>query len=407
MLELLPTTEDIWSARFAARASGITSSAIRELLKISEQPGFISFAGGFPAPEFFPAQEVAATTRSLLRTDAAKALQYGATEGYRPLRDLWAEKMQARGVRVTWENVLVTSGSQQALDLLGKVLLDAGDEVLVEAPTYLAALQAWSVYGAQFRSVATDAHGLIPGLLPQNTGNVKFLYTIPTFQNPGGSTLSLQRRQELIRYSRTHGLPIVEDDPYGELRYEGAELPRLAELEQGEGRVIYLSTYSKTLAPSLRVGVLIGSIPLIRKLVQAKQATDLHTSVLNQMVAYELDRSGFVHNQIERLKNVYRERRDAMVNALRTYFPADTRFTVPEGGMFLWLQLPDGIDAVQLLQRAVESNVAFVPGRYFFPDGSGADTVRLNFSNSPPQLIEEGVRRLARLLYIDNLEATA
>lgn len=405
MLELL-STQDCWTGRFASRASAITSSAIRELLKISEQPGFISFAGGFPAPEFFPAQEVAATTRSLLRHEGARALQYGPTEGYRPLRELWVEKLQARGVRLTVDNVIVVSGSQQALDLLGKVLLDPGDEVLVEAPTYLAALQSWRMYGARFRPLPMDAEGLQTEHLP-NPQACKFLYTIPNFQNPSGATLSLERRQQLCRWSREHEIPLVEDDPYGELRYEGGELPRLIELDEGEGRVVHLSTYSKTLAPSLRVGVIVAAVPLIRKLVQAKQATDLHTSMINQMVAYELDRSGFVHHQIGRLRNVYRERRDAMLSALRNYFPADTQITVPQGGMFLWLRLPDKIDAAQLLQRALESNVAFVPGRYFFPDGSGHDTVRLNFSNSPPALIEEGIRRLARLLYVDNMEASA
>lgn len=406
MLELI-STQDCWAGRFAGRASAITSSAIRELLKISEQPGFISFAGGFPAPEFFPSQEVAATTRSLLRHEGARALQYGPTEGYRPLRELWAEKLQARGVRVTVENVLIVSGSQQALDLLGKVLLDPGDEVLVEAPTYLAALQSWSVYGARFRALPLDDDGLQTQHLPNPQGS-KFLYAIPNYQNPSGATLSLERRQQLCRWSREHEFPIVEDDPYGELRYEGAELPRLIELDEGQGRVVHLSTYSKTLAPSLRVGVLVAAAPLVRKLVQAKQATDLHTSMINQMVAYELDRSGFVQHQIGRLRHVYRERRDAMLSALKQYFPSDTQITVPQGGMFLWLKLPDGIDAVELLNRALECNVAFVPGRYFYPDGvTGLDTVRLNFSNTPPPLIEEGVRRLARLLYVDNIEASA
>lgn len=385
------TTTD-WEVRFADRAACMTSSAIRELLKMSERPDFISFAGGFPAPEYFPIEEIVQVTTSILREDGQAALQYGPTEGYRPLREMWAQRFN-----VTVDNVLITTGSQQSLDLLGKVWLNRGDEVLVESPTYLAALQAWMVYGGVFRGFACDADGLQPDQLPAQT-NAKFLYTIPTFQNPGGSTLSLPRRHQLVEWSQRTGTPLVEDDPYGELRFDGQPLPKLLELDK---EVIYMTTYSKTLAPSLRVGVLVAPQPLVKKLIQAKQATDLHTSTLNQRMAYELDKSGFVQEHSEVLRHAYRQRRDAMVEALRRHFPAHTRCSAPLGGMFLWAALDADFDAVAALKRALEVGVAYVPGQYFQPDGSGHNTLRLNFSNCTPARIEEGIQRLAPVLYTD------
>ena len=361
MLEIRAQSDEVWSPRFASRATIMTSSAIRELLKISEQPDFISFAGGFPAPELFPAAEVAQVSQSILRDDGGAALQYGPTEGYAPLRQLWADRLG-----VSREHVLITTGSQQALDLLGKVLIDPGDEVLVESPTYLAALQAWSVYGALFASLACDADGLQTARLPPARRSAKFLYVVPTFQNPSGTTLTLERRLQLVEWARRTEIPVVEDDPYGQLRFEGEPLPRLVDLDQAQGHVIHLTTYSKTLAPSLRVGVLVAPPPLVRKLVQAKQATDLHTSTLNQRIAYELDRCGFLDQQREQLCASYRERRDVMLRALEQHFPPGVSFTRPQGGMFLWVTLPLGMEAVPLLDEALKQRVAFVPGQFFF-----------------------------------------
>lgn len=373
-----------WEHRFASRADHMKSSAIRELLKLAEQPDFISFAGGFPAPELFPAREIEEVVGRLCDADS---LQYGPTEGYRPLRQLWADRL---GRKV--EEVLITTGSQQALDLLGKVLVEPGSTVLVENPTYLAALQAWRVYGAKFAGTPLDEDGLQVDKLP---GQGQFLYTIPTFQNPSGATLSLKRRHELVRWSHDHQIPVIEDDPYGALRFEGEALPRLVELDPN---VIHLSTYSKTLAPSLRVGVMLGAKELICKLVQAKQATDLHTSTLNQRIAYELDTNGYIEKHILDLRRVYKERRDAMVTAVRKYFPPHAKLIVPQGGMFLWVTMDHDFDSVAALERCVKHKVAYVPGNNFHPYGGDPHTMRLNFSNTRPDMIEEGIRRIAEEL---------
>lgn len=373
-----------WENRFASRADHMKSSAIRELLKLAEQPDFISFAGGFPAPEFFPAKEIAATIDGICD---AQSLQYGPTEGYRPLRELWAQRL---GRKV--EEVLITTGSQQALDLLGKVLVEPGSTVLVENPTYLAALQAWRVYGAKFHGTPLDADGLQVDQLPTQG---QFLYTIPTFQNPSGATLSLERRHALIEWSHRHQMPVIEDDPYGALRFDGEPSPKLVDLDP---QVVHLSTYSKTLAPSLRVGVLVGPAALICKLVQAKQATDLHTSTLNQRIAFELDTNGYIEKHLLDLRRVYKERRDAMVAAVRKYFPPHTKMIVPQGGMFLWVTMDPDFDSVACLERCVAHKVAYVPGCNFHPDGADRHTVRLNFSNTQPDMIFEGIRRIAEEL---------
>ena len=409
-------SEAYWFSRLATRARRMTSSAIRELLKVTERPDFISFAGGFPAPELFPIEQINATIQRILTTEGATALQYSATEGYRPLREHVAARLRAQGVPVTVDNVLITTGSQQALDLIGKVLIEPKDPVLVEAPTYLATLQAWTVYGADFRAIPADHQGLqVEGLGALITPETKLLYCIPTFQNPSGSTLSLERRQQLVELATAHRLPIVEDDPYRELRFEGPDLPRLLEIEAAanpsdgseyRGNIIYLSTYSKVLAPGLRVGYVVAAAPLIKKLVQAKQGSDLHTPTLNQMVAYHLDREGVLDVQARRVAESYKERRDVMLQALKEQFPEGTRCSSPLGGMFLWVTLPDTrlpdgawrYDTSLLLEKALESRVAFVPGESFFSDHSGHNTLRLNFSNSHPDLIREGVSRLAQAL---------
>ncbi len=397
-----------WERRYAQRARQMTSSAIRDLLKVTEQPEFISFAGGLPAPEVFPVQEVAALAQQLLQKQGAQALQYGATEGYRPLREWIAQQMtEEAGFPVSYENVLITTGSQQALDLLGKVLINPGDLLLVESPTYLAALQAWSAYGASYREVLSDHDGLrIEALEEALESNPILLYTIPNFQNPTGVTLSLPRRERLVEIARRADLPIVEDDPYRELRFEGEHLPRIVDLDgrhqqsagSYNGNVVYISTFSKVLAPGLRVGSVVAAPALISKLTQAKQGTDLHTATLNQMLAYELAQSGFIKQHVPVIVREYRERRDAMLAALQAYFPEEARWTHPQGGMFLWVTLPAGIDTSDLLRAAVEQKVAFVPGTSFHPGGGGAHTMRLNFSNATPEMIDGGIARLSRVL---------
>jgi len=389
----------LWDEKYARRARGMTGSAIRELLKLTEQPEFISFAGGLPAPESFPVAEVAAAAAATLRDRGTQALQYGATEGYRPLRELIARRTSTGGHAVSVENVLITSGSQQALDLLGKVFLDAGDRVLLESPTYLAALQAWNAYEAVYIDLPMDEAGLDPSALESTLREEpKFLYCVPNFQNPTGVTLSLERRQRLVTLAAAHGVPLVEDDPYGSLRFEGDALPSLLAIAGAAGGVIQLSTFSKTLAPGLRVGWVVAPAEVIGRLALAKQGTDLHTGTLDQYIVHELLAGGQIEAGLPVIVARYRERRDTMLAALAEHFPADVRWTRPTGGMFLWVTLPRGIDASDLLPPAVERGVAFVPGKSFFPNGGGENTMRLNFSNAAPERIREGIARLGSLL---------
>jgi len=389
----------LWDEKYARRARGMTGSAIRELLKLTEQPEFISFAGGLPAPESFPVAEVAAAAAAILRDRGTQALQYGATEGYRPLRELIARRTSTDAHVVAVENVLITSGSQQALDLLGKVFLDAGDRVLLESPTYLAALQAWNAYEAAYIDLPMDEAGLDPSALESTLREEpKFLYCVPNFQNPTGVTLSLERRQRLVTLAAAHGVPLVEDDPYGSLRFEGDALPSLLAIAGAAGGVIQLSTFSKTLAPGLRVGWVVAPAEVIGRLALAKQGTDLHTGTLDQYIVHELLAGGQIEAGLPAIVARYRERRDTMLAALAEHFPADVRWTRPTGGMFLWVTLPRGIDASDLLPPAVERGVAFVPGKSFFPNGGGENTMRLNFSNAAPERIREGIARLGSLL---------
>lgn len=396
-----------WSQRYAQRTQHITSSAVRDLLKLTEQPDFISLAGGLPAPEVFPVEEVAAAAERVLVEHGAQVLQYGTTEGYRPLREYVAAHLSSANCQVAVENVLITAGSQQAIDLLGKVLIDSGDRVMVESPTYLAALQAWNVYEAAYLEAPSDDDGLIPNAAaPLLREQPKFLYCLPNFQNPSGTTLALERRRQAIALTQQAGVPIVEDDPYRTLRFEGEHLPRLLDLAGehsgkravDDNHVVYLGTFSKTLAPGLRVGWLVGPRALVVKLAQAKQATDLHTGTFSQALVAQLVAEGVVERQAARTVTVYRERRDAMLAALAQHMPAGVRWTRPQGGMFLWVTLPNGIDAAALLRAAIETKVAFVPGATFFPSGQPVNTMRLNFSYPTPERIREGVARLGAAL---------
>lgn len=395
-----------WEDLFSTRGHRIKSSAIRELLKVTEQPDFISFAGGFPAPELFPVKEVAETIGKVMREMGPQALQYSATEGYRPLRQWVADYMRAVGVPATVENVLITTGSQQALDLLGRVLINKDDPVAVETPTYLAALQAWRVYGASFLGIPSDMSGINPDYLENNLlKKPKLLYSIPNFQNPTGATLPLKRREALMAWCQKERVCLIEDDPYREIRFEGRFLPRLIEIDAAtrnedvyRGQVVYLSTFSKVLAPGLRVGAVVAHPELLTRLVQAKQAADLHTPTLNQMVCYELAKLGFLKEQARKVAEVYKERRDVMVEEVERTFPKGTLVGVPEGGMFLWVTLPEGMDADRIWQKALEQKIAFVPGAPFFPEHPKKNTLRLNFSNSDPETIREGMARLNRAL---------
>jgi 2-aminoadipate transaminase len=399
-----------WQDRFARRAQSAQSSTIRELLKHTQRPEVISFAGGLPAPEVFPVEEMKAACDRVLSREPTAALQYSVTEGYPALREWIARRMDADGLRLNLDHILITTGSQQSLDLVGKLLLDDGDLALVEDPTFLGALQAFNLLGARYAAIPIDDDGLQVDRLPAAIqSSPKFLYLMPTFQNPGGVTLPLARRQRLIALAEEHGLPLVEDDPYSALRYDGEPLPSLLALDSGrlgaangyaDGNVIYLGSFSKTLAPGLRLAWIAAPPAVISKLVQIKQGADLHTSIFVQMMAYETARDGFLERHIERIREVYRERRDVMLAALDESFPPEVQWTQPAGGLFLWVRLPEGIISGDLLKAALERNVAFVPGNGFFAvDSKAGDRYfRLNFSNMKPDRIREGIHRLALTL---------
>jgi 2-aminoadipate transaminase len=401
----------MWEKQYAHRMQRMGSSVIRELLKLTEQPDFISFAGGLPAPEVFPIAQVSAAADTLMKEMPAQALQYSTTEGYRPLREWVVQRMQCMArqtgaggsIGLNTDNILVTSGSQQALDLIGKLFIDPGDRIVVEAPTYLGALQAWNTYEADYVPVPADEHGMLVDALDEALKKQpKLIYLVPSFHNPTGVTLALERRKQLLEMAARAGVPVVEDDPYGQLRFEGEELPTLFTLDaQGsqasgayQGNVIYLSTFSKILAPGLRVAWVAAPPDVLRKLVQAKQGADLQTSTFTQMLVYEVAHEGYLDQHIEIIRATYRERRNAMLDAMRDYLPPGVTWNKPEGGMFLWCVLPEGLSSSRLLEGCVECRVAFVPGSAFYPCGGGENTMRLNFSNARPEVIREGIARL-------------
>lgn len=399
--------ETPWAARFAKRTENIGSSVIREILKITQLPDVISFAGGLPSPDVFPIEEFIEASEVVLREQGAFALQYSTTEGYLPLREMICRLSEPSGIHITPENVMITSGSQQALDLIGKIFIDPGDKILVEAPTYLGAIQAWKAYGADFIQIDTDEDGMIPESLEAALRmGPKFIYLLPNFQNPTGRTLPRERRDQILAIANRHGVPIIEDDPYGQLRYEGETISSVVAIDSqnrsnGEpgytGNIIYLSTFSKILAPGIRLAWVIAPPEAITKLVQAKQAADLHTATFNQMIAYQVSIDGFLDKHIERIKEVYGKRRTLMLEMIEEYFPPGVEFTRPQGGLFLWVTLPESINTTELLPVAVENKVAYVPGAPFFPTGGGHNTMRLNFSNANEEQIREGMKRLGEV----------
>ena len=400
--------ETPWESRYAQRTQRMSGSAIRELLKLTENPEIISFGGGMPAPDVFPVEDFKAACERVLTEMGAQALQYGATEGYTPLREMIARHTARYGPEISTDNILITSGSQQALDLIGKVFINPGDRILVENPTYLGALQAWNAYGAEYVTVPMDEDGMITDALEDAVrAGPKFIYVLPNFQNPTGVTLSVERRRKLIEIADRYGVPIIEDDPYGQLRYEGEHLPSVVVLddqfrENGghpyRGNVIYLSTFSKTLAPGIRLAWVIAPAEVIRKLAQAKQGADLHTATFNQIVAYEVSRGGFLDRHVWMIRRVYRERRDIMLDAMAEYFPQGVTWTKPKGGLFLWASMPEGMVSTEVLKAAIEQKVAFVPGGAFYARGGGLNTMRLNFSNATPEKLRLGIERMGDVI---------
>jgi len=387
--------------QLSGRARKLTSSAIREILKVTERPEVISFAGGLPSPLTFPAERMREASDRILRDAPAAALQYSATEGYLPLREWvaarYSDNRAGHSVQIRASQVLITTGSQQALDLLGKVLVCPDSPVLVETPTYLGALQSFSMYEPRYVQVATDADGLIPEALTAGlTAGARLLYTQPNFQNPTGRRLPLERRRALAEMAKTARFPIIEDDPYGALDYAGEPLPTM--LSMAPNHIVHLGSFSKVLAPGLRVGYIIAPEELHFKLVQAKQATDLHTPSFTQRIVHEVVKDGFLDTHVPTIRALYRDQCAAMLSALERFMPQGVSWNRPEGGMFVWVTLPAQIDSMKLLEEAIAQNVAFVPGAPFYASEAQHNTLRLSFVTVPPARIDEGIARLAALI---------
>ncbi|KIF83362.1 aminotransferase-like domain-containing protein [Noviherbaspirillum autotrophicum] len=382
--------------QFSQRAQKLESSVIREILKVTVRPEVISFAGGLPSPATFPVERMRAAFDSVLSREGKVALQYGPSDGYAPLREWIANSLSADGAKIVPEQVLMVSGSQQGLDLLAKVLIDEGSKVLVETPSYLGALQAFSVYQPEFVSVPTDEHGLLPDQVADIGQGARLLYALPNFQNPTGRTLPVERRVALVETCARLGLPLIEDDPYGALSYRGEPLPKM--IGMNPNGVIYMGSFSKVLTPGIRLGYVVAPLPLVRKLEQAKQAADLHTAQLTQMVVHEVVKDGFLAEHIPTIRKLYADQCAAMQAALTEYFPSSVTWTKPEGGMFIWVTLPKHIDSMKLLDEAIAQNVAFVPGAPFYANAPQQNTLRLSFVTVPPEKIREGIAKLGKLI---------
>lgn len=398
-----------WSTALARRADRMRASQIRELLKLLDQPDIISFAGGIPNPDLFPAAAVREAYAKILGgKDSAPALQYSISEGYPPLRRWIAAHMKRLGVDCEIENIVITSGSQQGLDFLGKLLLTEGDTALVAAPTYLGALQAFNAYEPRYDILPGEESNITPAHYRENAkaagSRLALAYAVPDFANPTGATMDKAARLRLIDLVTELGIPLLEDAAYAALRFEGDAIPSCLALDVARkgsidaSSVVYCGTFSKTIAPGLRVGWICAARDLVHKIVLAKQAGDLHSATINQMVMHEVVEAVY-EPQIVKITADYRARRDAMLAALEKHMPKGVSWTRPQGGMFTWLTLPEGMDGTELLARAIkEERVAFVPGGAFFVDGSGANTLRLSYSLPPPAVIDEGIARLARLI---------
>lgn len=385
--------------RFARRMSRMVVSEIREILKVTEHPEIISFAGGLPAPELFPVAAIARAHAEVFAEEGPHAMQYSTTEGVRPLREWVARRVAERGIKATADNVVITAGSQQAIDLIAKVFLDPGDEVIVENPCYLAALQSFSGFEARFITVESDDHGMRTDQVEAalRRSRPKLIYVVSEFSNPKGTSLSVERREHLVSLAQQFGVPILEDDPYSELRYMGERPLPLAAYDQ-DGWVIRASTFSKTLSPGIRVGWVTAASEIIQELVIAKQAADLHTGTVEQCAVARLLKTFDYDGHIAALRRVYGKRCMTMRNAIEAHFPAETRWTRPEGGLFLWVELPERVRAREVFEEALKEKVAFVTGDAFFANERRHNFMRLNFSNQQPEMIEEGIRRIAGVL---------
>ncbi len=399
MVNSVISKEDMVSLNwiFSVRAQEMKSSAIREILKITEKPDVISFAGGLPAPELFPIKQLKKACEKVLDNYGPKALQYSLTSGVLPLRQILAERLSQKGMTLTEDNIFITGGSQQGLDLAGRVFLDNRSVIICESPTYLGAIQAFNAYNPQYVTVDMDKEGMIVEQLEENIKKYKprFIYVVSNFQNPSGATLSLKRRKDLIGLAKEYYIPIIDDNPYGELRYVGEDVPSLKSL--GGDLVIELGTCSKIVSPGLRIGWVAASTEVMTMFERMKQGADLHTNTFAQYVLYEYIKAGNLDRHIQEIKVAYSERRDVMIEALKEHFPENVTWVEPKGGLFLWVELPQEISATKLLDEAVKQKVAYVPGKPFYPYEDKDNTLRLNFSNASPDMIREGIKRLGKV----------
>ncbi len=382
---------------FATRMNKINESFIREILKITEKPEIISFAGGLPNPELFPIHEITNASNKVLKENGSEILQYSTTEGYRPLREYIAERYrQKAGLVVDPDDILITNGSQQGIDLVAKILIDRGDNVVIERPGYLGAIQALSFYEPKFHPVPMQDDGINIKLLRKTIkkNTVKMFYTVPNFQNPSGISYSGQKRREVAGLMKEFSITLVEDNPYGDLRFLGNDLPLMKSYLHHQG--ILLGSFSKIIVPGIRLGWVCACGKIMEKLIVAKQASDLHSNYLSQRIIHQYLMDNDLDIHIRKIKDAYKKQRNMMVSMIQTWLPEEIGYSKPEGGMFLWISLPPGISSLELFNIAIESEVAFVPGDAFYVDESGSNTLRLNFSNSNEAKIEEGIKRLAK-----------
>ncbi|MGE7906799.1 PLP-dependent aminotransferase family protein [Peribacillus sp. NPDC094092] len=386
--------------KFAERVRLVKSSETREILKVTERPEVISFAGGLPAPELFPVEALKDVCHAVLNEEGPASLQYSTTEGYIPLREGICKRMEVTGINSTIDNVLITSGSQQALDLTGRLFINEGDTIICESPTYLAAINAFKSYDAKFVEVAMDDDGMVMEELEkklQEHPNTKFIYTIPDFQNPTGRTLKLERRKKMIELANQYDVLIVEDNPYGAVRFAGEALPPVKHFDT-ESRVIYISTFSKIFTPGLRLGWICADKHFIDKFVSFKQTADLHTDSFAQRITAKYMELYDIEEHINKIKAVYKERCTAMLSCIEEFFPKNITYSKPEGGLFIWIELPEPVDSREIFTECLKNNVAFVPGAPFFPNGTKNNTLRLNYSNMPKDKIFEGMKRLGEVV---------
>lgn len=388
------------SFNFAKRMDNMKASEIRELLKLTEKPEIISFAGGLPAPELFPTEEYEKVASTVMKEDGRKALQYGSTEGVPRLREHIVERMKKVGVEIDPSEVVVTSGSQQGLDFSAKIFINPGDKIICESPSYLGALNAFKAYEPEFIEIDTDDEGMIMEDLEKalkENDDVKFIYVIPDFQNPSGKTWTIERRKKLVELANEYDVVIVEDNPYGELRFEGEHLPAVKHYDT-EGKVIFLGTFSKIFCPGLRIGWAVANKEILNKFVLVKQGADLQSSTISQMELAKFLDTYDIEEHIETLKEVYGKRRDLMLDTMDKEFPEGVTYTRPEGGLFTWVVLPEHVNARELAEKALAKNVAFVPGGSFYPNEGKENTFRMNYSNMNEENIVEGVKRLGAVL---------